>query len=61
MIYVLNDAMVTSVRPSGSAQDGDGMPSEEVSFSYGKIEWTYMTTDQTGKETGKVSGHCDRS
>jgi len=61
MEYLLNDVIVASVRPGGSAQGGEALPLEEVSFNYGKIEWTYTETDhKTGKPKGDVKAHWDQ-
>jgi type VI secretion system secreted protein Hcp len=58
MEYKLSDAIVSSVRPGGSAQGGEELPLEEVSFNYGKIEWIYTATDhKTGKPAGDVKAH----
>jgi len=52
--------IVSGVRPGGSAQGGENLPLEEVSFNYGKIEWTYTETDhRTGKPKGDVKAHWD--
>jgi type VI secretion system secreted protein Hcp len=60
MEYVLSDAIVSSVRPGGSAQGGETLPLEEVSFNFGKIEWIYTVTDhKTGKASGDVKTHWD--
>ncbi|MBI4848470.1 MAG: type VI secretion system tube protein Hcp [Nitrospirae bacterium] len=60
MEYKLSDVLVTSVRPGGSAQGGENLPLEEVSFNYGKIEWTYTVTDhKTGKPSGDVKANWD--
>lgn len=60
MEYLLSDVIVSGVRPGGSAQGGETLPLEEVSFNYGKIEWTYTETDhQTGKPKGDVKAHWD--
>jgi type VI secretion system secreted protein Hcp len=40
MEYKFTDVIVSNYRPGGSGQ-GDGLPLEEVSFAYDKIEWTY--------------------
>ncbi len=54
MVYKLEDAIVTSVQPSGSAGAGD-LPAESVSFGYGKITWTYNETDhKTGTKKGTI-------
>jgi type VI secretion system secreted protein Hcp len=60
MKYDLSDVIVSGVRPGGSAQGGETLPLEEVSFNYGKIEWTYTETDhKTGKPKGDVKAHWD--
>ncbi len=60
MEYVLNDVIVTSARPGGSAQGGEALPLEEVSFNYGKIGWIYTETDhKTGKPKGDVVANWD--
>lgn len=46
----LEDVMITSIAPSGSASD---VPFESVSLAYGKIKWTYKQQDPT---TGGASG-----
>jgi type VI secretion system secreted protein Hcp len=56
MEYKMSDVVVSSVRPGGSAGGGESLPLEEVSFNYGKIEWTYTETDhKTGKPGGNVA------
>jgi type VI secretion system secreted protein Hcp len=56
MEYVLEDVIVSAVSVSGSASRGEDVPVEEVSFSYGKITWTYTEFDPvTGKAKGDVS------
>lgn len=60
MEYKMTNAMVTGVRPGGSAQGGENLPLEEVSFNYGKIELTY--TQQTragGRGQGNVAAGWD--
>ena len=60
MEYVFSDVIVSSVRPGGSAQGGEALPLEEVSFNYGKIEWIYTETDhKTGKAKGDVKADWD--
>ena len=55
MQYNMSDVFVSSVRPGGSAQGGESLPLEEVSFNYGKIELIYTGTDhKTGKTMGDV-------
>jgi type VI secretion system secreted protein Hcp len=56
MEYKMTDVLVSSVRPGGSAQGGEALPLEEVSFNAGKIELTYVATDhKTGKAAGNVT------
>jgi type VI secretion system secreted protein Hcp len=58
MEYVLTDVIVSSVRPGGSASGAEQLPLEEVSFNYGKIEWTYTETDhKTGASKGDVKAN----
>jgi len=60
MEYKLSDVIVSSVRPGGSAQGGETLPLEEVSFNFGKIEWGYTETDhKTGKPKGDVKANWD--
>ncbi len=60
MEYLMTDVIVASVRPGGSAQGGESLPLEEVSFNYGKITWNYIVTDhKTGKPGGNVQAHWD--
>ncbi len=51
MVYELTDSVVTSVSVSAG---GMGIPSETVSFNYGKIKWTYTETDDADATTGVV-------
>ena len=58
MEYIMNDVIVSSVRPGGSNQGGGDVPLEEVAFSYGKITWTYTELDhKTGQPGGNVSAN----
>ena len=48
MEYKMKDAIVSSYdygKPSGDVKTSEILPVEEVSFNYGKIEWTYTETD----------------
>ena len=59
MEYVMNDVIVASARPGGSSE-GEALPTEEVCFNYGKIEWVYTETDhKTGRPKGDVKAHWD--
>jgi type VI secretion system secreted protein Hcp len=57
--YTFENAMISSVRPGGSAHGGDDVPLEEVSFAYAKFENVYTPVDQTGKPQGNVSVKYD--
>jgi type VI secretion system secreted protein Hcp len=60
MEYKMTDVIVSSVSVGGSVESGDARPREEVSFSYGKIEWTYTEFDATtGKAKGDVKAYWD--
>ena len=56
MTYTLSDSMVSSFRAGGTSHGGDEVPLEDVSFNFGKIEWTYTQQDRkTGAGAGNVS------
>ncbi len=60
MAYKLTDVIVSSVTPQASAQGTDERPMEEVTFNYGKIEWTYTELDSdTGQPKGDVTSYWD--
>ncbi len=60
MEYKLSHAVISSVRPGGSAQGGETLPLEEVSFNYGKIEWTYVQQKRAdGSGGGQVAAGWD--
>lgn len=53
--YVMKDVLISSWRPGGSAQGGETLPLEEVTFNPGEMKLTYVITDQkTGKAGGNV-------
>ena len=59
MEYKMTDVMVTSYRPGGTG-GGEQLPLEEVSFSYGKIEWKYTQTKVAGGQgSGNVAAGWD--
>ena len=56
----LYDSVVSSYSPGGSSKGGEPLPIEEVSFTYGKIDFTYTETDHaTGKPKGDVKTSWD--
>jgi type VI secretion system secreted protein Hcp len=48
MKWTLEDAIISGVRPGGSAQGGESKPLEEVSFNFGKVRWEYTPMDSRG-------------
>jgi len=56
MEYKMSHTIIRSIHPSG---ENEGMPTETVSFSYAKIEWTYTQYDNTGKKQGETKGGWD--
>jgi type VI secretion system secreted protein Hcp len=57
LTYKMSDVMVSSYQVSGSAQ-GD-LPSESVSFDYGKIEIKYTPQDAKGAGVSPVGSGYD--
>lgn len=58
MEYKLTDVVVNRI--SQKVFSGESTPTEEVSFTYGKIEWTYTAIDyQTGQPKGEVKSFWD--
>ena len=56
MEYKLSNCVISSYRPGGSSQGGEALPLEEVSFNYGKIEWTYTQQKRAdGSGGGQVA------
>ena len=52
----LTNSIITSYRPGGSSHGGETLPLEEVSFNYGKIEWTYTQQKRAdGSGGGQVA------
>ncbi|TJZ64240.1 Hcp family type VI secretion system effector [Chitiniphilus eburneus] len=55
----LEQVLISKVQPNGSSND-EGFPSEAVSFSYGKIKWTYTQQKrEDGAGGGNVSAGWD--
>ncbi|WP_035055140.1 Hcp family type VI secretion system effector [Andreprevotia chitinilytica] len=56
----LEQVLISKVEPSGAAHGGEGFPQEAVSFSYGKIKWTYTQQKrEDGAGGGNVSSGWD--
>ncbi|MEJ8676874.1 Hcp family type VI secretion system effector [Chromobacterium amazonense] len=55
----MEQVLISKVEPQGSANDA-GFPGEKVSFSYGKIKWTYTQQKRSdGQGGGNVSAGWD--
>ncbi len=54
MKYIMEDCVISGVRPGGSSDGGETRPLEDVSFVYGKIKWEYTPIDQTGAAGSKI-------
>lgn len=52
MEYKLTNCLISAVTVSGGS--GGDLPTESVTFNYGKITWSYAKQDRKG---GKVSGN----
>ncbi len=57
--YKFSDVLISSVRPGGSAQGGDALPLEEVSFRFAKVQMVYTPIDSKGKPQGNVPAGWD--
>lgn len=58
MEYKLSQVVIKSLYPSGS---GTGLPTETVSFSYSKIQWTQIQYNDKGSKLGETKGGWDCS
>src|SRR5215471_13741736 len=58
LTYQFNEVFVDSIQWSGST-GGDDMPTESVSFSFGKIKCMYQKQDKTGAVGNPVFGDWD--
>ncbi len=54
MEYKMEDVLISSVSVGGG---GGGLPSESVTFNYGKLTWNYIQTDH---ESGAVKGNVEK-
>ncbi len=60
MEYKMTNAIVSSISAGGAANGGDEVPVEQVSFNFGKIEWTYTQQKRSdGSGGGNVSAGWD--
>ncbi len=55
MRYTMKDVIVSSVKPSGVANEQIFVrPIEEVSFNFGQIQWEYTPKDHMGRPLGAL-------
>jgi type VI secretion system secreted protein Hcp len=60
MEYKLSNCIVSSYHDGGAAHGPDSLPTETVSFNYGKIEWTYTQQKRAdGSGGGQVAAGWD--
>ena len=60
MEYKLSNCVITSYRPGGSGKGNETSPLEEISFNYGKIQWTYTQQKRAdGSPGGQVVAGWD--
>ena len=53
MEYKMEDVIISSVSVGG----GGGLPTESVTFNYGKLTWNYIQTDH---KTGEAKGNVEK-
>jgi type VI secretion system secreted protein Hcp len=54
MEYKMQDVIISSVSIGGG---GGGLPTESVTFNYGKLTWNYIQTDH---KTGEAKGNIEK-
>ncbi|MGD2120803.1 MAG: type VI secretion system tube protein Hcp [Gemmatimonadota bacterium] len=59
LIYEFEEVYVDAINWSGSEGGGDGIPLEQVSFSFGKVVVTYNQQDEKGAKAGSFMGSWD--
>jgi type VI protein secretion system component Hcp len=59
MEYKLTDAMISGVNVGGASHGDGGVPIEEVSLVFGKIDWKYTVIGTDGKAAGNVAAGWD--
>jgi type VI secretion system secreted protein Hcp len=57
----MNECIISTYRPGGSAKGAETIPTEEVCVDYGKIVWTYTQQQRKdGAPGGNVAGGWNR-
>jgi type VI secretion system secreted protein Hcp len=59
MIVTLSDVIVSSVQTSGQANGSDGLPTEQMSLNFSKINFEYKEQGADGSLKGTVEGGFD--
>lgn len=60
MEYNMKKAIVASVRPTGTSQGTENLPTEEVTFRFDRITLTYHELDhESGQPVGEVEAQWD--
>ena len=59
IIVTLSDVLVSSTHNSGQPKGGDGLPSEQLSLNFTKINFEYKQQGADGSLTGAVAGGYD--
>ena len=59
MVVTLSDVIVSSVDGSGQPQGSDGLPTEQVSLNFSKINFEYTEQGSDGSLKGSVAGGFD--
>jgi nucleoside 2-deoxyribosyltransferase len=55
MEYRMDDCLVSSIRPGGTATDSGDAPLEEVALNFSKITWTYFDETQNPVESASFN------
>ena len=56
----MEQVVISGVQPGGASGGSDNLPSEHVSFNFGKIKWTYTQQKRAdGTGGGNVTGGWD--
>jgi len=56
----MEEVIISSVALGGNGKGGDSLPTESVSFNYGRIKWTYTQQKRKdGAKGGNVAGGWD--